>query len=207
MYTPDAFAVTDDALIAAMLWRSPFGCLVTSGPEGLFATHLPFLYDPQTSTLAGHIARANPHSSLSSAVEALVIFQGPNAYITPSSYPSKSEHGRVVPTWNYEAVHAYGHLSWHTEREWLLGNVTALTQHFEAAQPMPWSVHDAPAEHIERLIAGVIGVELRIGRIEAKRKLSQNRPEADREGVITALVASHSEQERELAELMRADRS
>lgn len=207
MYTPEAFAVTDEALIAAMLRRSPLGCLVTSGPEGLFATHLPFLYDPQGRTLAGHLARANPHSGLASATEALVIFQGPNAYVTPNSYPSKAKHGRVVPTWNYEAVHVYGQLIWRTEREWLLNNVTALTRHFEAIQPAPWSVRDAPAEHIERLIADIIGVEMRINRIEATRKLSQNRPEADREGVITTLAAGHSASERELAELMRADRS
>jgi len=207
MYTPEAFAVTDEALIAAMLRRSPLGCLVTSGPEGLFATHLPFLYDPQGCTLAGHLARANPHSGLAAATEALLIFQGPNAYVTPSSYPSKAKHGRVVPTWNYEAVHVYGQLSWRTEREWLLDNVTALTRHFEATQPAPWSVRDAPAEHIERLIAGIIGVEMRINRIEATRKLSQNRPEADRDGVITTLAAGHSASERELAELMRADRS
>ena len=206
MYTPDVFAVTDGAAIADMLRRAPLGSLVTHGPDGLFASHLPFVHDPRSGVLAGHLARANPHSGLANEGEALVIFQGANAYVTPSWYPSKGDHGRVVPTWNYESVHVYGHLTWREDREWLLGNVTALTEQFEATQPNPWAVDDAPAEHVERLLAAVVGVELRIRRVEAKRKLSQNRAEADRQGVIAGLSASGSELDRTLGALMRAHR-
>ena len=189
MYIPDPFAAPEETEVVEMLRRIPLGCLVTDGPDGLFATHLPFVHDAERGVLAGHMARANPHRAKASDPEALVIFQGPNAYVSPNWYPSKAEHGRVVPTWNYEVVHVYGRLAWKDDRDWLLRNVAALTERFEATQPKPWTVNDAPADHIERLVAGVIGVELRIGRIEAKRKLSQNRPAADREGVIAGLAA------------------
>jgi transcriptional regulator len=190
MYIPEMFAVTDEAEIAEMLRRLPLGSLVTHGPDGLFASHLPFVHDPRTGVLAGHLARTNPHRSFAGEGEALVIFQGANAYVTPSWYPAKGEHGRVVPTWNYETIHVYGRVIWLTER-------------FEAAQAKPWAVADAPADYIERLLGGIVGVELQIGRVEAKRKLSQNRPEADREGVISGLTASPSEQERAMGEVMR----
>lgn len=204
MYVPDHFAVTDADEVAEMLRRTPFGCLITHGPDGLFASHLPFLHDPQRGVLAGHLARANPHERLATEGEALVVFQGPHAYVSPGWYPSKAEHGRVVPTWNYEAVHVYGRLSWRRDRDWLLGLVTALTKRFEAAQPAPWRVDDAPADHIERLLGAIVGLEVRIERVVAKRKFSQNRPQADVHGVVAGLSASPAELDRALAEAMRA---
>jgi transcriptional regulator len=186
-----------------MIRQAPLGSLVTCGDHGLFASHLPFVHDASNGLLAGHLARANPHCDESAGQEALVIFQGANAYISPSWYPSKAAHHRVVPTWNYEAVHVYGELVWREEPDWLLANVAALTQRFEATQGQPWAVSDAPSEYIERMIASIVGVELRISRVEAKRKLSQNRSEADRHGVISGLEASLFEQEKNLAAMMR----
>jgi transcriptional regulator len=204
MYLPEAFAVTDEAEINDLLRRTPFGSLVTHGPRGLFATPLPLLHDPQTGVLAGHMARANPHRDLADDGEAMVIFLGLNTYVSPNWYPSKAVHGRVVPTWNYETVHVYGRICWREDADWLRANVAALTERFEAGQPRPWAIDDAPAAFVDRLLDGVIGVELRIERIEAKRKLSQNRSEADRQGVISALAQAGSDQDRALASAMRA---
>lgn len=202
MYVPEAFAVTDVAEIDALLERIPLGCLVTHGPEGLFASHLPFVSGQ--GVLAGHLARANPHRDRAGRGEALVIFQGLEAYVTPNWYPSKAEHGRVVPTWNYEAVHVYGQITWREDAEWLRANVEALTKRFEADQADPWAVSDAPPPHVERLLAGIVGVEFRIERIEAKRKLSQNRPEADRQGVIAGLAGAETGDGPRMADLMRS---
>jgi transcriptional regulator len=204
MYSPEPFAVTDQAEINDLLRRTPFGSLITHGPNGLFASQLPLLHDPDHQILAGHLARTNPHPSLAGDGEALVIFQGANAYVTPNWYPTKTEHGRVVPTWNYEVAHVYGHISWREDADWLHANVTALTERFEAHQPRPWAVDDAPAEYIGRLIGGIIGVEFRIERIEAKRKLSQNRVEADRQGVVAGLSQSASAQDNAVAKAMQA---
>ncbi len=139
----------------------------------------------------GHVARANPHWSMSAEGEALVIFQGANAYVSPNLYPSKAEHGRVVPTWNYEAVHVYGQAVWRDDPAWLRWAVSSLTDRFEAGQAQPWSIHDAPDDHVERQLRGIVGIELKISRIEAKRKLSQNRSDADRNAVQVGLAASH----------------
>ncbi len=203
MYLPEAFAATDKAEIDDLLRRMPFGSLITHGPSGLFASHLPFVHNAVDGVLAGHLARANPHRDVAADAEALVIFQGANAYVSPNWYPSKAEHGRVVPTWNYEAVHVYGRVRWRDEADWLRANVAALTQRFEADQPKPWALDDAPAEHVDRLLRAIVGVELRIERIEAKRKLSQNRSEADRQGVICGLSAGLSDQDRAVARVMQ----
>lgn len=204
MYLPDAFAVTDEAEIDGLLVRAPLGALITHGPEGLFASHLPFVHDRASGVLAGHLARANPHRSKAGEGQALVIFQGPNAYVSPNWYPSKAEHGKVVPTWNYEAVHVHGAIVWREEAEWLRANVEALTTRFESGQPRPWTLEDAPEGYIDRLALAIIGVEFHIERIEAKRKLSQNRSDADRQGVIAGLAESAAEQDRRVADLMQA---
>ena len=188
MYSPAAFAVTDPTEIAAMLARAPLACLITHGAEGLFASHLPMIHDARRGTLSGHLARANPHRDHADDGLALVVFKGPDAYVTPGWYPSKAEHGRVVPTWNYEAVHVQGHITWREDPDWLHANVEALTHRFEADRPNPWSLDDAPPGYIDALVGGIIGVELQIVGIKAKRKLSQNRPAPDREGVIAGLA-------------------
>jgi transcriptional regulator len=202
VYVPDAFTVEDRNEIAALLERAPLACLITHGPKGLFASHLPFVCDLERGVLAGHLARANPHAGVAGDGQALAVFSGPNAYVSPNWYPGKAEHGRVVPTWNYEAVHVHGRLIWHEDADWLRRNVTALTDRFEAGQPKPWSIEDAPDVFIDRLLAAIVGVELRIERIEAKRKLSQNRPAADQAGVVAGLVQSAKASDREIARLM-----
>lgn len=163
---------------------------------------MPFLYDAERRVLSGHIARPNPQWERAGDGEALAIFQGPEAYITPSWYPSKAQHGRVVPTWNYEAAHVYGRLSWRHEADWLVAHVSALTDRQESSRPEPWAASDAPADYIRGLTGGIVGLELAIARVELKRKLSQNRSEPDRRGVIAGLSASPSETDRSVAAMM-----
>ena len=204
MYIQDLFAVTDVAEVEAMLGGAGLGCLITHDAGGLFASHLPFIYDARRGVLSGHIARANPHWERAGEGEALAVFQGADAYISPNWYPSKAEHGRVVPTWNYEAVHVHGRLAWRHDEAWLLDFLNTLTDRHEAAQPQPWSVADAPEKFTRTLVRSIVGLELSIDRIEAKRKLSQNRPEADRLGVIAGLSASDDASERQVAAAMAA---
>jgi len=205
MYRPEAFAVTDPVEIEAALVSLRFGCLVTHDPDGLFATHMPFLYDAGRRVLSGHMARPNPQWERAGDVEALAIFQGAEAYISPSWYPSKAKHGRVVPTWNYEAAHVYGRLSWRHDADWLVAHVTALTDRQEASRPEPWAVSDAPADYIRGLTKGIVGLELAIERVEVKRKLSQNRAAPDRQGVMTGLSASSYEADRNVAAAMSGE--
>jgi transcriptional regulator len=202
MYVPTANAVTNPTEIEAVLASLRLGCLVTHDPEGLFATHLPFTWDSERRVLSGHVARANPHWKRGGDAQALVIFQGVDAYITPSWYPSKFQHGRVVPTWSYEVVHIYGAPTWHHDQAWLLAHLAVLTDRFEATSAKPWSIEDAPRDYIERHAAAVVGVEIAVDRVEAKRKLSQNRAEPDRLGVIAGLSASESPSDRTVAQAM-----
>ena len=204
MHMRDVFAVTDPTELEALLSELRFGCLVTHGPGGLFATHLPFLFAPRPRVFAGHIARENPHWERAGDDEALIIFQGLDVYISPNWYLSKQAHGRVVPTWNYEAVHIYGRLTWRPQEDWLLGHLAALTDRFEAFQPKPWATSDAPDDYVRQLAAQVIGLELSVERVEAKRKLSQNRPKPDRLGVIAGLANTQSEAARMMAEKIKA---
>ena len=186
MYVPAPFAV-DDAEAWALLAEARLGVLVTHGAEGLHATHLPFAVDPEHGRLLGHVAR--PNDGGSAAAEGLAIFQGPSAYVSPAWYAAKAEHGRVVPTWNYEAVHVRGRLRWFDDPAGLLDVVQRLTDRFEAGRAAPWSVADAPADYVERLMAGIVGVELTVTAIEGKRKLSQNRPAGDRARIVAGLAA------------------
>ena len=203
MYIPAAFAVTDPAEIAAMLARARLATLVTQGPEGLYASHLPMIHQPERGALVGHLARTNPHRARAGDGEALAIFELGEAYVSPAYYPSRAT-GRVVPTWNYEVVHVYGRLTWHDEADWLGDNVAALTARFEAARDRsPWSLAEAQADYLAGMVRGTVGVELAIGRIEAKRKLSQNRTPADRDGAIAALSASDRDEDRAVAASMR----
>jgi len=191
MYIPTHFKQEDRTAIHEMMAGVGFVSLVTSTADGLVATHAPVLFDANAGehgTILGHIARANPQwkTALPDA-EALAIFLGPNGYVSPQWYAAKREHGRVVPTWNYTAVHAYGRVRFSDERELLLNIVTRLTEKHEAKFEKPWSVSDAPADYIEGMLKAIVAFEMPISRIEASWKLSQNRSEADRAGAMAGL--------------------
>jgi transcriptional regulator len=178
----------------ALIRAHPLGTLITVGAGGLIANPVPFILNATASPmglLQAHIARANPQwRDHDPSIAALVIFQGPQAYVTPSWYKTKEETGKVVPTWNYVTVHAYGHMTVNEDRAWLLSQITALTNAMEKSRARPWSVTDAPASFVEALLEQIVGIEIPITRIEGKWKLSQNRPQADYDGVVAGLSAS-----------------
>lgn len=203
MYPPALFTVDDPAAQAAMLAQIELGALVTQGPNGFEVTHMPFVHDVAGGALHGHVAHANPQH-LEGERPAVVIFQSASAYVSPAFYPSKAEHGRVVPTWNYEVLHVHGRLRWTRDAGWLRRHLEALTDRFEAGRKAPWRVSDAPADYLERLIRGVVGAELLIEKVEARRKLSQNKGDADRLGVLAGLSASDHPGDRQAAAAMRS---
>jgi transcriptional regulator len=204
MYTPPAFAEDRPEVMLAFVEANPLGALVTAAPDadgaGLLASHLPFVVDRSRGahgTLVGHLARANPHAAhLAAARDALVIFPGPDAYVSPAHYASKAEHGRVVPTWNYVAVHAHGTLRRVDDPAALLAHLDAITRRHEAPRAHPWSLADAPAGYIEQTMRGTVLLEVEIARLVGKWKMSQNRPAADIAGVVEGLGASSSPRER-----------
>ena len=189
MYVPAHFAA-DDAALGELLRNHGAADLITPTTAGLLATLLPFIHDAEAGergALLGHVARNNPHWRESATGESLVIVRGPDAYVTPSWYAAKAEHGRVVPTWNYVIAHVYGQLVIHDDVSWVETLVRRLTAKHEATAAKPWSVDDAPPRFIAGQLRAIVGVELAITRIEAKLKLSQNRSAADIDGVIEGL--------------------
>jgi transcriptional regulator len=191
MYVPGHFAM-DDAAVRDLLVHHGAADLITATPEGMVATMLPFVFEPDAGehgALLGHVARNNDQWRREILGEALVIVRGPDAYVSPGWYASKSEHGRVVPTWNYVTAHVYGRLVVHDDPAWVEALVRRLTAKHEASLPNPWAVDDAPAPFIAGQLRAIVGLELRITRIEAKAKLSQNRSAADVEGVVAGLEA------------------
>ncbi len=204
MYLPSAFREDDPSVLRQIIRDARLATLVTATSEGLIATPLPlFLRDEgEHGVLYGHVAKANPHWRLPPIGEALAMFSGPDAYISPSWYASKREHGKVVPTWNYLAVHAYGPIEFFEDERRLYDIVTTLTTQYESPRIDPWAVTDAPADFIQSHLRGIVGLRLAIARIEGKRKLSQNRPVADRDGVVSGLSQSDREDDRRIAKLM-----
>ncbi|MGH3641885.1 MAG: FMN-binding negative transcriptional regulator [Mycobacterium sp.] len=186
MYVPTHFAPDDEA-VHELLSHHGAADLVTAGPDGLEATMLPFIYDRERGILQGHFARNNDHWRRVDGQEALVIVRGPDAYVTPEWYASKAEHGRVVPTWNYVVAHVHGTVTIHDDPAWVGDLVRRLTDHHEAGRPAPWSIDDAPERFIEGQLRAIVGLEVAIRGIDAKFKLSQNRPEADIDGVVAGL--------------------
>jgi transcriptional regulator len=207
MYTPPAFAEDDPATIRQIVRDARLATLVTATAEGLVATPLPLMLadEGERGVLYGHVARANPQWKLPPVGEALAIFSGPDAYITPSWYAAKREHGKVVPTWNYVAVHAYGPVEFFEDPDRLYDVVTRLTNLHEGERPERWAVTDAPAEFIRSQLRGIVGLRLPIARIEGKRKLSQNRPAGDRQGVAAGLAESEREGDRIVAGIIPRD--
>jgi transcriptional regulator len=205
MYTPPAFREDDPAILRRMMREARLSTLVTATDEGLVGTPLPFLLaetEGEQGTLYGHVAKANPHWKLPTAHDALVVFSGADAYITPSWYAAKQEHGKVVPTWNYEAVHAYGPVEFFEDAKRLRDEVTRLTGLYEKPREQPWAVTDAPEYFIEAQLRGIVGVRMPITRLQGKRKMSQNRPEADRTGVAAGLASSERVGDRAVAAMI-----
>ncbi len=188
MYIPRPFAA-DDETSAALLRGMSVAQLVTATESGPMATMLPWLVDAQSSVLVAHMARPNPQWQTPWQGQALVIVEGPNGYVSPSWYASRAEHGRVVPTWNYVVTHVYGELVVHDDVAWVGDAVRRLTARHESHRPDPWSVTDAPSEYIDAQLRNLVGIEVRVERIEAAVKMSQGRSAADSSGVINGLVS------------------
>jgi transcriptional regulator len=192
MYVPAHFAEDRKDVLHAAMRAAGLATLVTLTADGLIASHVPLLLVSDAGpngTLVGHLARANPQATAAPIGEALVIYTGPDAYITPSWYATKREHGRVVPTWNYVAIHAYGTLEVFDDAARLHALVSRLTDHKETPRAAPWAVTDAPARFIDGQLKGIVGFALPIARLQGKWKMSQNRPPEDRAGVVAGLEA------------------
>lgn len=216
MYQPThgKFGASDPAARLGEITATVPATLVTTGPDGFGVSVLPMIFDPTVGTngvLRGHLARPNPQwksawdgtgARAGTGASAIAIVHGPDAYVSPAGYEEKARTGRVVPTWNYVVVVAHGTLTVHDDADWLRAHVRALVDRHEAMRPEPWSVDDAPAAYIDGQIRGIVGLELAIERIEAKRKLSQNRSAADVAGVIAALEEGTA-MEQAVAEAMR----
>ena len=207
MYLPKHFEETRIEVLHGLIHDHPLGALVTLTPAGLDASHIPFEVGPEPApfgTLRGHVARANPlWRDFSRDVEALVIFQGPDTYVSPAWYPTKAETGKVVPTWNYAVVHAHGTLRAIDDRAWLRDFVTMLTNRHESGRRDPWQVTDAPDDYIDKQVGAIIGLELSITRLVGKWKMSQNRPAADRQGVVDGLRREGGDSGAAIADLVR----
>ncbi len=205
MYLPKHFDQQDSAAWHALAKAHPFASLMWQAEDGLQAEHLPLLWDADGGahgTLRGHVARANPAWQHAAGQQVLVVFQGPQGYISPSWYPSKSATAKVVPTWNYAVVHAHGRLSAVEDAGWLQSLVERLTNTFESARAHPWRVSDAPADYIEAMKSAIVGIEIPVQRVQAKFKLSQNRNAADVAGVVAGLTGEGSDAAASLAQRM-----
>ena len=203
MYRPDHFRVDDVPAMHALMRARPLAALVSGGAAGLYATHLPTVLkeDGPYGLVEFHLARANPHwKVLAEGDEALMIFQGPEGYITPNWYPSKAEHQKVVPTWNYAVVHAYGRPEVMQDADWLRRHVGELTAQQERSEAQPWAVTDAPERYVEMMLRGIVGFRFAITRLEGKWKMSQNREMRDREGVVKGLAQRGVGEDLEVAE-------
>jgi transcriptional regulator len=211
MYQPahGRFAVDDPAAFLGELSAVVPATLVTAGPEGMRTTILPMLFDAADGahgTLRGHVARGNPHwreIADDGRTEAIAIFNGPDAYISPAWYEEKRLTGKVVPTWNYTTVVVHGRITLHHEPDWLIPHVRRLVERHEANRDQPWSVDDAPVDYVALQAKAIVGLELRIERIDAKRKLTQNRSEADFDGVVEALSGGSPKAQAVAADMRR----
>lgn len=206
MYEPPLFRETDTERQHALMRAHPFALLVTSGPSGLLANGIPFLLDPAAGpmgTLRCHVARANPQwRDCVGGIDALVVFQGPDHYVTPSWYETKRETGKVVPTWNYAMVQVRGRALAVEDADWLHAQIRALTQGHEGTRSEPWAVDDAPPDFTASQVKGIVGIEIAIAAIEGKWKVSQNRPAADRAGVIAGLGTENTPEAATMAALV-----
>jgi transcriptional regulator len=207
VYIPKHYEERDLGVLHALIRSHPLGTWVTEAEGALAANHIPFLVDPaagERGLLVGHVARANPiWRTFSKTMPSLVIFQGPQSYITPSWYPSKHADGKAVPTWNYAVVHAHGLPRAIEDAAWLRRHVTALTERHEAERTVPWQVTDAPADYVDAMLKAIVGIEIPIDAIVGKWKASQNRPPADKRAIIAGLQERGGDEAREMADLIR----
>jgi transcriptional regulator len=210
VYLPPHFAETDTAALQELITAAPLGILITLGSDGLAANHIPFVFDPHTDEhgrLLAHVARNNPvWRDHDPEQEALVVFQAAEAYVSPNWYATKRETHRVVPTWNYAVVHAYGRIIVHDDVKWIRGQAGMLTKRQEASQPAPWKMADAPADYTAEMLQQIVGIEIPITRLIGKVKASQNRNEDDRDGAIAGLRGTGDGGNLVMAEIMEAAR-
>ncbi|CAL95070.1 FMN-binding negative transcriptional regulator [Azoarcus olearius] len=206
MYIPAHFAEPDPEKLHALMRAHPLATVVTTSSAGLSADHLPLhiaMASDGRLLLRGHVARANPlWRNAADGVAALAVFAGPEAYVTPTWYPAKRDHGRAVPTWNYAVVHAHGSLRAIDDPAWLRSVLAELTAAHEGARPQPWTLDDAPSDYIDAMLRAVVGIEIEVQRLEGKYKASQNQPAANRAGVIEGLRGEGREQARAMADLV-----
>jgi transcriptional regulator len=206
VYVPKQYREDRAEVLAGAVRAIQLATLVTPGPDGLQVSHVPMLLQEGADgawTLESHVARGNPHWKLAaSGAASVAVFQGPHAYISPSWYASKREHGKVVPTWNYIAVHVHGALEAVQDEAWLRAQIAALTRANEAAREHPWAVSDAPADYMQGMVRAIVGLRLRVARVEGAWKMAQHRGEGDRLGVIAGLDAVP--EGRAVAQVMRA---
>jgi transcriptional regulator len=204
VYIPSHFEEQRIEVLQELMRSHPLATLVVAVNGELSVSHVPLMLETrgQFGTLVGHVARANPLWQQLGEANAVAVFQGPQAYVSPSWYASKQSHGRVVPTWNYVTVHAHGKPRAIQDRDWLLTQISQMTTQLESQQALPWKVSDAPAEYIERMLAGIVGIELPIATLRGSWKVSQNRPIADRLGVAAGLDSREDSQSRALGEMV-----
>lgn len=209
MYNPALFREGRVPVLFDAIEKIGLGTLIASTPDGLEANHIPMLIDPKPEPygkLLGHVARANPiWQNVEQGSDALAVFLGANAYISPSWYPSKKETGTGVPTWNYLAIHAYGKIHFYHDAAELKEHVGALSSAHEAELPEPWAIGDAPAEYIDTMVQRIVGFRLSVARIEGKWKMSQNREAQDAKGAREGLLDKGGEQRKAVAEAMTRD--
>jgi len=210
MYTPAHFDESRTAVLHGFIERHPLAVIVAATAKGIIANHIPLMLasgGAGAGMLRGHVARANTMwQDVPAGSEVLAIFQGPSQYVSPNWYPSKREHGKVVPTWNYAVVHARGLIAWHHDKPRLRELVAALTDHHERGQAAPWKLGDAPEAYIQQMLAAIVGFEITITSLTGKWKASQNRSPADRAGVVGALAALADAAPREMAALVEQAR-
>ena len=206
MYSPPHFQENRPEVLHELMREHPLACLVAHTAQGLQANHVPLMFEPRARSpgaLQGHIARANSlWRELKDGAEVLALFQGASHYISPNWYPTKAEHGKVVPTWNYAIVHARGRIAWIHDASWLREFVSKLTDSQERQQKTPWQLTDAPPKYVDQMLGAIIGFEITITELVGKWKLSQNRSAADRAGVVAGLAELPAESSREMAALV-----
>lgn len=205
MHIPRTFKQTDSDTLKDLIVKYPLATLISYSDAGLEANHIPFIFDNSqgVDVLQGHVAKANAvWKTLNDNADVLLVFSGPNGYISPNHYPTKQKTGRAVPTWNYIAVHVKGSMQCIHDDTWILNHITKLSDQHEVGQPNPWSINDAPPEYIQRMLPAIVGLELEIVSITGQWKVSQNQPHENQVGVVSGLVAQGGFESLEMADLV-----